>query len=35
MTEGTQTVLIVGDRPPLSRETAYAFPDDVTVLFRK
>jgi CheY-like chemotaxis protein len=33
MTEGAQTVLMVGDRPPLSREIAYAFPDEVTVLF--
>ena len=33
MTEGAQTVLIVGDRLLLSRETAYAFPDDVTVFF--
>ena len=35
MTDGTQTVLIVGDRPPLSRETAYAFPDHVTVSFAR
>jgi CheY-like chemotaxis protein len=33
MTEGAQTVLIVSDRPPLSREIAFAFPDDVTVVF--
>jgi CheY-like chemotaxis protein len=35
MTEGTQTVLLVGDRPPQSREIAYAFPNDVTVLFAR
>ena len=33
MTERSQTVLVVSDRPPLSPEIAYAFPDDVTVLF--
>jgi CheY-like chemotaxis protein len=33
MTERSQTVLVVGDRPPLSPEIAYAFPDDVAVLF--
>ena len=33
MTERSQTVLVVSDRPPLSPEIAYAFPDEVTVLF--
>jgi len=33
MTERSQAVLVVSDRPPLSPEIAYAFPDDVTVLF--
>jgi CheY-like chemotaxis protein len=33
MTERSQTVLVVSDRPPLSPEIAYAFPDDVAVLF--
>ena len=32
MTEGSQTVLLVSDRP-LSHEIAYAFPDEVTVSF--
>jgi DNA-binding response OmpR family regulator len=33
MTERSQTVLVVSDRPPLSPGIACAFPDDVTVLF--
>jgi CheY-like chemotaxis protein len=33
MTERSQTVLVVSDRPPLSPDIACAFPDDVTVLF--
>jgi len=33
MTERSQTVLMVSDRPPLSHQIAYAFPDEVTVSF--
>jgi CheY-like chemotaxis protein len=33
MTERSQTILVVSDRPPLSPDIACAFPDDVTVLF--
>jgi CheY-like chemotaxis protein len=35
MTERSQTVLVVSDRPPLSPGIAYAFPDEVTVLFAR
>ena len=33
MTEPPQTVLVVGDDPPLSSGIVYAFPDEVTVMF--
>jgi DNA-binding response OmpR family regulator len=35
MTGGSQTVLLVSDRPPLSHEIAFAFPDEVTVSFAR